>query len=109
MSTEQETRLQENGGYKFKFTVIMAVYNVEDYIDEAIKSVICQTIGFKDNIQLILSDDESPDSSGAICDKYKEMYPDNVVVIHKKKRWSRICKKCRYSFGRGKIRLLYGP
>ncbi|MBQ7225681.1 MAG: CDP-glycerol glycerophosphotransferase family protein [Clostridia bacterium] len=81
--TKQEKLFKENGGYKFKFTVIMAVYNVEDYIDEAIQSITCQTIGFEDNIQLILSDDGSPDGSGAICDKYKEMYPNNVVVIHK--------------------------
>ena len=43
----------KNGGFKFKFTVIMAVYNVGEFIEEAIESVINQTIGF-DNIQIIL-------------------------------------------------------
>ena len=81
--TNQERLLKENGGFKFKFTVIMAVYNVEDYIDEAVMSIVNQTIGFEKNIQIILSDDGSTDSSGKICDKYKEKYPNNIVVIHK--------------------------
>ena len=71
-----------NGGYKFKFSVIMAVYMVEEFIEEAIESLVSQTVGFE-NIQIILSDDGSPDRSGEICDMYKEKYPDNIVVIHK--------------------------
>lgn len=73
----------KNGGFKFKFTVIMAVYNVGEFIEEAIESVINQTIGFE-NIQVILSNDGSTDNSGELCDKYKEMYPENIVVVHKK-------------------------
>ena len=83
MATNQEKILKENGGYKFKLSLIMAVYNVADYLKEALDSVINQSIGFSDNVQVILCDDGSPDSSGEICDKYKEMYPDNIVVIHK--------------------------
>ncbi len=68
-------------GYKYKFSVIMAVYNVEDYIVESIDSIINQDIGFE-NIQLILVDDGTPDRSGAICDEYAQKY-ENIVVIHK--------------------------
>ena len=68
--------------YKFKFSVIMAVYNVESYLEEAVNSLVNQTIGF-DSIQVILVDDGSPDNSGAICDKLKERYPGNIVVVHK--------------------------
>ena len=39
----------------FKFSVIIPIYNVEDYIEETIESVINQTIGFKKNIQLIIN------------------------------------------------------
>ena len=60
----------------------MAVYKVEDYLREAIDSVIAQDIGFE-KIQLILVDDGSPDSSGAICDEYAARYPENIFVIHK--------------------------
>ena len=60
----------------------MAVYKVEEFIREALDSLVCQSIGF-DSVQLILVDDGSPDGSGAICDEYAAKYPDNVVVIHK--------------------------
>ncbi len=71
-----------NGGYKFKFSVLMAVYNVEEFIEEALESLIDQSIGFE-NLQLILVDDGSEDRSGEICDEYREKYPDNIVVVHK--------------------------
>lgn len=67
---------------KYKVSVIMAVYNVEPFLREAVDSVIAQDIGFE-NIQLILVDDGSPDNSGAICDEYQAKYPENIVVIHK--------------------------
>lgn len=68
--------------YAYKISVVMAVYNVEPFLREAIDSVIRQDIGFE-NIQLILVDDGSPDGSGAICDEYASKYPQNVTVIHK--------------------------
>nr|WP_243431746.1 CDP-glycerol glycerophosphotransferase family protein [Clostridium botulinum] len=61
----------------------MAVYNVEDYIEESIQSVIDQDIGFEKNIQLILVNDGSPDNSGTICEKYKKKYPANIKYIKK--------------------------
>lgn len=69
---------------EFKFSVIIPIYNVEDYLEETIESVINQTIGFEKNIQLILVNDGSPDNSEDICLKYKNLYPDNVIY-HKQK------------------------
>ena len=40
--------------YKYKVSVVMAVYNVEPFLREAIDSVIAQNMGFE-NIQLIPS------------------------------------------------------
>ena len=68
--------------YKYKFSIVTAVYNVELYVAETIESIIAQDIGFE-NIQLILVDDGTPDNSGAICDEYAKKYPDNIVVVHK--------------------------
>ena len=68
--------------YKYKFSIITAVYNVGLFVAETIESIINQDIGFE-NVQLILVDDGSPDNSGAICDEYAQKYPDNIVVIHK--------------------------
>jgi len=68
--------------YKYDFTVVMAVYNTEPFLREAIDSLIGQTLGFS-HIQLILVDDGSTDGSGGICDEFKIRYPENVIVIHK--------------------------
>ncbi len=60
----------------------MPVYNVMEFIEYAVDSVIAQNIGISD-IQLILVDDGSTDRSGSICDSYAAKYPDNIFVIHK--------------------------
>jgi len=62
--------------------VIMPVYNTETYLEEAIESVIGQTLSFCDNIKLHLVDDASADSSLTICKRYQKMYPDNIEVTH---------------------------
>ena len=69
--------------YKFLFSVVIPVYNVEDYLAETLDSVISQTIGFEENIQIILVNDGSPDNSEEICLRYKEQYPDNIVYVLK--------------------------
>ena len=66
----------ENSGL---ISVIIPVYNVEKYLRECVDSVLNQTYT---NYEIILVDDGSTDSSGAICDEYAEEY-DNVTVIHK--------------------------
>ena len=59
--------------------VIIPVYNVEKYLEQCVDSVLNQS--FKD-IEIILVDDGSKDSSGEICDYYKEK-DSRVKVIHK--------------------------
>ena len=61
-------------------TVIIPVYNVEKYIDRCVKSVLAQSFS---NLEIILVDDGSPDSSPAICDAY-EKKDERIKVIHKK-------------------------
>ena len=60
-------------------TVVVAVYNIEKYIEKCIRSVIAQT--WKD-IEILLIDDGSTDSSGNICDSYAKT-DDRIRVIHK--------------------------
>ena len=67
--------------FTFKFAVVMAVYNTEEYLNEAIDSVIGQTIGFEDNVQLILVNDGSEDSSEEIMLSYQKQYPKNITVV----------------------------
>ena len=75
--------MEEKSNYQFKFSIIMALYNVEDYLNEAVDSIIKQTIGFEENVQLILVDDGSFDDSYDIAKSYQEKYPGNVLVLKK--------------------------
>ena len=61
-------------------SVIIPVYNVEEYLERCIDSVIAQS--YRD-IEIILVDDGSVDSSGIICDKYKEK-DNRIKVVHQK-------------------------
>ena len=62
-----------------KVSIIVPVYNVEEYLRECVDSLLGQTLK---NIEILLIDDGSTDSSGAICDRYASEY-SNVRVIHK--------------------------
>ncbi|GFI51561.1 putative glycosyltransferase EpsJ [Lachnospiraceae bacterium] len=60
-------------------SVIVPIYNVEDYLNECIESIIKQT--YKD-LEIILVDDGSTDKSGIICDEYVKK-DGRICVIHK--------------------------
>lgn len=63
--------------YEYKFSIIMAVYNVEEYIEEAIESVLNQT---EKSVQLILVNDGTPDRSGKIARQYAQDY-ENIIYL----------------------------
>lgn len=60
-------------------SVIVPVYNVEDYLEKCVKSILSQTYP---KFELILVDDGSKDSSGSICDKLAS-FDSRIVCIHK--------------------------
>ena len=63
----------------YKISVIVPVYNVENYIRECIESIVNQT--YK-NLEIILVDDGSTDNSGKVCDEYAAT-DERITVIHK--------------------------
>ncbi|SFI08425.1 Glycosyl transferase family 2 [Pseudobutyrivibrio sp. OR37] len=65
--------------YKPLVSIIVPIYNIEEYIACCIESIINQTYA---NIEIILVDDGSTDKSGEICDEYRET-DSRVIVIHK--------------------------
>ena len=60
-------------------TVIVPVYNVEKYLDKCVETIVNQT--YK-NIEIILVDDGSKDSSGEKCDIWQKK-DKRIKVIHK--------------------------
>ena len=60
-------------------SVIIPVYNVEEYLKQCVDSVIDQTYT---DLEIILVDDGSTDRSGEVCDEYAEK-DSRVKVIHK--------------------------
>ena len=61
-------------------SVIVPVYNVEEYVEKCVLSIINQT--YK-NLEIILVDDGSTDNSGKICDEIA-IKDNRIKVIHKK-------------------------
>lgn len=60
-------------------SVIIPIYNVEQYLKECIDSVLAQTVS---DYEMILVDDGSPDNCGMICDEYAAK-DERIRVIHK--------------------------
>lgn len=61
------------------FSVLVPVYNSEQYLGTCIDSVLRQQ---EQDFELVLVDDGSTDGGGEICDRYHERYPDQIRVIH---------------------------
>lgn len=64
---------------KPKISVIVPVYNVENYLSRCVDSLLNQTLR---DIEIILVDDGSPDKCPEMCDEYAKM-DNRVQVIHK--------------------------
>ena len=62
-----------------KLSVIIPVYNVEKYLAACVDSLLNQTMR---DLEILLVDDGSTDSSGAIADRYAAAQPDRVRVLH---------------------------
>lgn len=63
-----------------KFSIVIPIYNVVNYLERCVKSVISQT--FHD-IEIILVDDGSTDGSSELTDLLKEQ-DERIRVIHKR-------------------------
>lgn len=84
------------------FSVIIACYNSEKYLDETINSIIGQSFSFGSNIQLILVDDGSTDRTAEICNKYVELYPENITYIYQENQGQGAARNEGLKYVRGK-------
>lgn len=62
-----------------KISVIIPVYNTEEYLEKCLDSVLNQSY---ENLEILIVDDGSTDSSGMICDEYAQK-DCRIKVIHK--------------------------
>lgn len=81
---------------KVIFSVIIPVYNVEEYIEQCIDSILVQSY---QNWEIILVDDGSTDRSGQICKNYA--HKDNRIKVFTKKNTGQadsrnygVCQAC---------------
>ena len=67
---------------KYKISIIIPIFNVEDYLRNALNSILHQTMELS-CIQVIMVDDASTDNSKKIIDEYCEKY-DNFYAVYLK-------------------------
>ena len=79
-------------------SIVIPIYNVEKYIEKCIKSVLNLT--YK-NIEIILVNDGSTDTSGKICESYSEKI-DFVHVIHQENKGVSVARKVGLKESRGR-------
>lgn len=81
-----------------EISVIIPVYNIEKYLDKALKSLLYQT--FK-NIEIICVDDGSTDSSGDICERLART-DCRIKMIHQKNRGTGAARNAGIAAAAGK-------
>ncbi len=63
-----------------KVSIIVPIYNVEKYLSKCIESLINQKL---EDIQIILVNDGSKDSSGKIAKEYSQKYQEKIIYLEK--------------------------
>ena len=89
--------------YNGKISIIVPIYNIEDYVSKCIESIINQTYS---NLEIILVDDGSSDNSGRICDEFKRQDP-RIVTIHKENGGLSSARNAGIEAAKGKYIVLF--
>jgi glycosyltransferase involved in cell wall biosynthesis len=79
-------------------SIIVPIYNVENYIRECIDSILNQTLK---NIEVILINDGSPDKCPSICEEYARQ-DSRVIVIHQNNQGSSSARNSGIKIATGK-------
>ena len=77
---------------KKPFSVVIACYNCEEYLEETITSLLKQTLPFKENIQVILVNDGSTDNTEEICKEYLNQYPENIIYTYQENQGQAVAR-----------------
>ncbi len=84
------------------FSIVVPVYNVEQYLEDCITSITGQIDDtLKNCVEILLIDDGSTDQSGRLCDRFKERYPFLIRVVHKENEGLLATRRRGYKLAKG--------
>lgn len=82
-----------------KVSVIVPVYNVQDYIEKCINSLVNQTL---QDIEIIIVNDGSKDSSVKIINQFIKQYPKKIIYLEKENGGLSDARNYAMSYAKGK-------
>lgn len=82
-------------------SIIMPVYNVESYIEEALDSLLSQSY-CKEKVELIIVNDGSTDNSMNIINKKVKEFKSNIIIINKKNEGASVARNIGLRQAKGK-------
>ena len=85
---------------KPKISVIVPIYNVEEYLEKCLDSLVNQTL--KD-IEIILINDGSPDNSEEIVNKYLKKYKEKIIYHKKENEGQGIARNYGINLAKGEF------
>jgi len=92
--------LQDTTGKPIRISIILPVYNVAEYLQECLQSIVDQS--FDHEIEALLVDDCSTDNSKAICIRYADEYPGLFKLIsHETNRGVSVARNSGLDIARG--------
>lgn len=91
--------------FKYKVSVVIPVYNAEEYLRECIDSVLHQKGFSMNDTEILLINDGSPDNSEEICQEYAANYP-NVIYRSKENSGVSATRNMGIQMAQGKYILL---
>jgi len=84
---------------KMTISVVITVYNDEQYLHRCLESILNQTF---ENLEIILINDGSSDNSGNICNEYK-LRDSRVKVVHRSNEGTVAARRCGLACARGQL------
>lgn len=81
-----------------KVSVIIPAYNTEKYIETCLTSLLKQTL---EDIEIIVVDDGSTDSTLEVLKEYEKKYPEKIIVYHKENGGQASARNLALSYAKG--------
>ena len=90
-----------------KLSIIIPMYNVENFIERCLLSLVNQDIS-EDEFEIICVNDGSPDKSASIVELFQKDY-DNIVLINQENQGVSCARNKGIDFAHGKFILFIDP